>query len=228
MTTLNEPLADARDMFAAHTMFRREFTLMPALVRSVPPGDRERAAFVADHITMVTGVLDHHHAGEDRYVWPPLLQRCPQACPSLVDVVAQQHQDIHHGLRQVDSAVTTWRDNAAEKPRNRLADVLDQLLPVMTEHLDLEEERVVPLIEQHVTQAEYARVAQGQAAGIPPDKLPLVLGMVMYETAPEIVDMIVAELPAEIRPIIRDLATGAYAAHALRLYGTVAPARGTL
>ena len=28
VTTLNESLADPRDMFAAHTMFRREFGLM--------------------------------------------------------------------------------------------------------------------------------------------------------------------------------------------------------
>lgn len=31
MTTVNEPLADARDMFAVHTMFRREFGKMPGL-----------------------------------------------------------------------------------------------------------------------------------------------------------------------------------------------------
>jgi hypothetical protein len=33
VTTLNESLADPRDMFAPHTMFRREFGLMPGLVR---------------------------------------------------------------------------------------------------------------------------------------------------------------------------------------------------
>ena len=72
ITTLNESLADPRDMFAAHTMFRREFGLMPD-----------------------------------------------------------------------------------------------------------EEERVVPLIVKHITDAEYAVLAQEHAAHIPPGKLPAVLGMIM-------------------------------------------------
>jgi hypothetical protein len=35
MTPIHEPLADARDMFAAHTMFRCEFGLMPGGVPRV-------------------------------------------------------------------------------------------------------------------------------------------------------------------------------------------------
>ena len=50
MTTVNGPLADARDMFAAHTLFRREFGLMPGLVRAVAAGDTKRSALVADHV----------------------------------------------------------------------------------------------------------------------------------------------------------------------------------
>jgi hypothetical protein len=40
MTTVNESPADARDMAAAHAMIRREFGLMPALVRAAEVGDR--------------------------------------------------------------------------------------------------------------------------------------------------------------------------------------------
>ena len=46
MTTINEPLADARDMFAVHTMFRREFGLMPGLIRAVTVGDTRRVVRV--------------------------------------------------------------------------------------------------------------------------------------------------------------------------------------
>jgi hypothetical protein len=47
MTAINEPLADPRDMFAAHTMFRREFALIPALVRDPTVGDRPHTTLVA-------------------------------------------------------------------------------------------------------------------------------------------------------------------------------------
>ena len=51
--------------------------------------------------------------------------------------------------------------------------------------------------------------------------------MFMYETAPEVIDMVVAEMPAEVQPVIRDLAANAYAAYAKELYGTATPARVT-
>ena len=38
----SEPLADASDMFAVHTMFRREFGLPPALVRNVLADEYKR------------------------------------------------------------------------------------------------------------------------------------------------------------------------------------------
>jgi hypothetical protein len=37
----DEPL-DGREMFMVHNMLRREFALMPGLVRDVTAGDRER------------------------------------------------------------------------------------------------------------------------------------------------------------------------------------------
>ena len=130
-------LADARDMFAAHTMFRREFGLMPGLVRAVRAGDRWGTALAADHIALVSTVLNHHHSGEDSYVWPPLLERCPQDCAPIVGVMEDQHQAIHHSLLQVEEALAAWRDSASADARDALAGAIDQLLPVMKEHLAL-------------------------------------------------------------------------------------------
>jgi len=44
----------------------------------------------------------------------------------------------------------------------------------------------------------YGRVAQGAVAEIPTDKLPVVFGMFMYETAAEITDMEVAHMLADV------------------------------
>jgi hypothetical protein len=51
--------------------------------------------------------------------------------------------------------------------------------------------------------------------------------MVMYEGDPEVIDAIVAAMPAEIQPIIKGAATAAYAAYAQNLYGTATPPRVT-
>jgi Hemerythrin HHE cation binding domain len=225
VTTLDESLADPRDMFVAHTMFRREFGLMPDLVRTVTPGDKRRATLVADHIALVSSVLSQHHVGEDRHIWPRLRNRCAQECEPLVDVIEDQRHAIHTCLLQVGRALPPWRDSASARARGALAAAIDRLIAVVREHLALEEERVGPLIVKHITDAEYAVLAQEDAAGIPPGKLPTVLGMIMYDGDGAVSDVILAEMPVEVQPAIKDLAVQAYAAYATDLYGTPTPPR---
>jgi hemerythrin-like domain-containing protein len=227
MTTINEPLAGARDMFAEHRMFRREFGLMPGLVRTVAAGDTQRATLVADHIALVSGLLNQHHSGEDKHIWALLWERCLEECASLVDVMEDQHHAIHTCLLQVSKAAESWRDSASADARGVLANAIDRLVTVTTEHLALEEERVVPLIEKHVAEARYAVLTRERAAYIPRDKLPAVFGLIMYYGDSAVIDMIVAEMPVEVQPAIKDLAVKAYAAYAEELYGTASPPRLT-
>ena len=53
----------------------------------------------------------------------------------------------------------------------------------------------------------------------------MLFGMFMYEAAPEVIDMVVTHMPAEVQPVIESLGAQAYAAYAEALYGTAAPAR---
>jgi hypothetical protein len=226
-TTLGEPAADPRDMSAAHTMFRREFGLMPGLVRAVTPGDKPRATLVADHIALLSGVLSQHHAAEDRHIWPRLRERCPRECGPLIEVIEEQRHAVRTRLLQVSNALQPWRDSASARARGALAGAIDRLIPVITEHLALEEERVVPLIVKHITDAEYAARAHEHAAHIPPDKLLTVLGMIMYHGDRAVSDLILAEMPVEVQSAIKDLAVQGYAAYATDLYGTPTPPRAT-
>jgi hypothetical protein len=86
---------------------------------------------------------------------------------------------------------------------------------------------MVPLIEKYVTAAEYALLPQEANAEVPQDQLPTIFGMLMYEADPVVIGMIVAEMPAEIQPVIKDAAGQAYGAYAQQLYGTATPARVT-
>jgi hemerythrin-like domain-containing protein len=227
MMMQDEPLVDARGMFVVHTMFRREFGQMPGLVRAVTAGDSTRTALVADHVALVTQALAAHHKGEDHHIWPRLRERCPTECTSLVDVMEDQHQAIHERCATVDNTAASWRDTASADTRYALAEAIGQLLMVTGAHLALEEERVVPLIEKYLTEAEYAMVAQESAAALPPDKLIIVLGMTIYEGDPEVIDTIVSHMPPEVQPVIKDMASNAYAAYAEKLYRTATPPRET-
>jgi hemerythrin-like domain-containing protein len=223
MTTTDESLTDQRDMFAAHTMFRREFGLMPDLVRAVRAGDKQGATLVADHVALVSDILSLHHSAEDKYIWPRLRERCPEESASLADVMKAQHHAIHTCLLQVTEAEQAWRDSASADARGALAAAIDQLIAVTTEHLALEEQRVIPLSEKYITDAEYGVLVQEQAAYIPQGKLTAVLGMIMYDSDPAAIDAIVSEMPVEAQPVIKDLAVKAYDAYAAELYRTAEP-----
>jgi hemerythrin-like domain-containing protein len=95
---------DGREMLMVHDVFRREFALMPALVRGVAVGDRSRAQIVIDHIEFVSTVLHHHHSAEDQYTWPLLLDRCGPAFAAVVEVMEVQHRHIAALGGEVDAA----------------------------------------------------------------------------------------------------------------------------
>src|SRR3981081_3057842 len=165
LITDQQALFDGREMLMVHKMLRREFALMPGLVRWVAAGDQERAQLISDHITNVSVVLHHHHHSEDKDNWPLLLDRCGEEVAPLVKLMESQHEEVARLGHEVTEAVEAWRGSPGMESREALADALDRLIPALKEHLRAEEERIVPLMEQHVTAAEWDEMVEKGAAG---------------------------------------------------------------
>lgn len=221
---MTRELADARDMAVVHTMYLRELANAPALVRSIEAGDVGRAIVIADHITLMSFLLTQHHTGEDKHVWPNLIERVPGEIP-LVHVMEEQHAGVHAGLTTINKATESWRNGASASASDTLPDALDQLMPLLRDHLALEVEYVVPLIETHIFAAEYQLIAADEAGAIPPEKRLIVFGMTIYEGAPEVIESMIARLPAGVQATMTDQAPKAYASYAQEIYGTPTPAR---
>jgi hemerythrin-like domain-containing protein len=216
------------EMLIVHDMFRREFTLMPGLVRGVEAGDRDRAQIIGDHIEGATGALHTHHVLEDDNVWPLLRDRCGESVAPLVELMEGQHHQIAGLIPQVDEALSVWRDSPTAESRQALVDDLDRLIPALKEHLSTEEDRVVPLMEQHITAAEWREFLEMESAAVDPEHLPLILGMLLYEGNPESVEQFIATMSADAGPVvIRQLAASTFAAHSQRVHGTATPPRST-
>lgn len=221
----NEPLADVRDMHMAHTMFRREIGLAPALIRGVADGDVERAATVADHLGLVDTVLHHHHVAEDTHIWHRLVERAGAEAEPVVRVMEDQHDGIDKLLDEVRTGLAHWRGTADAAHGAALADTTDRLFDRLVEHLAVEEDLAVPLIAQHVTAAEWAQMIGDNAADVAPEQMPLIFGLMAYEADPDTIRDVIAGMPPEISGVIGGLAADAYAAHAQRVHGTATPAR---
>jgi hypothetical protein len=219
----NEPLADVRDMYMAHIMFRREIGLAADLVRAAA-GDVERAAVVADHLTLVDSVLEHHHQGEDKHIWPKLLDRAGDAGP-IVQVMEEQHGAIDKLVDELRGELARWRVTADPALGTALADTVQELHTRLVEHLATEEAQALPLIERHVTAAEWAAMIADGAQDVPPEQMALMFGLMAYEADPDTVRDIIATLPPEVGSVIGDASAQAFAAYAQRVHGTATPAR---
>jgi hemerythrin-like domain-containing protein len=227
MIGMKLPGSMTREMVMVHTAFRREFGLTLELVRSVSGGDRERAEIVADHIELISTMLEHHHDGEDRVVWPRLLERCPEEILPTVHGMEQQHERIAALNGELAKGLVAWRADADADSREAARDILGRLLPAMREHLGAEEDHVLPLIEKHITGEEWDAMVAGSAGLFPPEKRPVLFGMMMYEGDPVAVREALDKMPEDVRSVIVQAAPRMYGDYAERVYGTRTPPRAT-
>lgn len=214
-------------MVMVHKMFRRELQLAPDLVRQVACGDITRARDVAAHLRLISATLHHHHAGEDRYVWPLLAQRAPSEVSAPLLCALGQHREIDAVQAEVEGEIPVWSFRVTEQSRARLADALDRLTAAATNHMEYEERHLVPLMEQHIGMTEWNEIVRAMTGGIDPGQAPLVLGMSMYEADPDIIEHTIVNMPPQLRAGIRCAAALAYAEHAQAIHGTPTPLRST-
>ena len=156
-TTRTVPMADVRDMYVVHRVFRREFALIPRLVRSVDPGDIRRAAVVAGHARLILGGLDMHHTGEDALLWPKLLERdAPHT--DLIHRMEAQHHRVEELIAELTAALPRWEAEARPAVSEEVASTFDALQVALFEHLADEEEHILPIAARCVTQEGVERL----------------------------------------------------------------------
>ncbi len=212
MTSNTTGRTDTWDMIVVHRVFRREFRILPALIRAVAPGDTARAEILGQHLANAAGALHHHHTGEDELVWPLMLERARMHA-DLINRMEAQHERLHEPLARIEELLPRWRSRAAAVERDELADVIAQASVALDEHLADEEREILPLIEQHLTPAEWHAVGQRGQATIPKGKMALVfLGAILEEATPSETKRFLAELPLPARVLWRFFGERTYAA----------------
>ena len=223
----SQPMADSRDMIVVHQMFRRQFAAIPALVSAVPDGDPAKVAIVADHVTWMVAFLHGHHEGEDELVWPRLLERIPEETDPLILVMEAQHAGLAQALDDLGAKAADWRRTSAAPEREATAAAAADLLPRITEHLDLEELKVLSLIDRYLTQKEWTQVGSSGLKKFPFSELQVSFGMILDQTTPEQVTVMRDTIPRIPWLLFSFLGPRAYRKYTARLNGatTVALAR---
>jgi iron-sulfur cluster repair protein YtfE (RIC family) len=219
MTSTTDPqLTDVHDMVVVHRAFRREFGLLPRLVRDVRPGDTSRARVLAGHARMVLKGLHLHHTSEDDLLWPKLLERAtPEA--ALIARMEGQHEQVEHHLAQLGPALDRWEAEARPAVTEEVAATLEALTTVLLVHLDEEEREILPIAARHITPAEWAELGDHGLAAMSRSELPILAGMVLEEaTAAKTAEM-VAKPPLPARVLLRPVLLPHYRRYVRRVRG---------
>ncbi|WP_399895655.1 hemerythrin domain-containing protein [Streptomyces sp. BBFR51] len=214
---------EIQQMKVIHRVMRREFAQLPDLIAAVRVGDTARARLLGDHLSLVLDMLHEHHEAEDELLWPVLVQRVPLE-KDLIAVMETQHQAIGDAVDAVAAQLPAWTDDAGAAARDLLTDALRDLGPALTEHLDLEEDEVLPLIHDHLTVPEWVapqKHAMKHGPRTLTGKLTLA-GMVLEDATPRERAWFLGEMPAPARLLWRLTGARRYDEH-VRLVRAGAP-----
>jgi hemerythrin-like domain-containing protein len=211
---------DTWEMVVVHRSFRREFRLLPGVIRTVAAGDVQRAEYVGDHLEMLTTGLHHHHTGEDELLWPKLLDRVGNLNADLVQRMESQHEQVAKLLHRVGELLPRWRARAEADVRDELAKTLEDASIVLDRHLEEEENEILPLVSTYVTNAEWQALGERGKASIPKGaKGFIALGSILQDATPDERVRFLGILPPPVRLIWKLVGSGIHRRATSKLYG---------
>jgi len=193
----NDP-ADIRFMLAMHAALRRDLSRL-----------REAAAHLesaTDHPvaapeTVLAGwdefrtQLNNHHAAEDDDLWPVLRHELSDAADlAAVDAMVEEHAHIPPALAAVDIAIHGG---------GQLGPSSERLSTLILEHLKHEEEVVLPLIERHLSQAQWHAFLMKERGRRKPRERPEFLTWVLDDASAPDEQAVLSEIPAPGRLVYR-------------------------
>ena len=196
MTTTTER-SDTWEMVLVHRVFRREFRMLPALIRAAQT--RDRAEVLGTHLHHLLQALHNHHTHEDEHLWPMLLNRVGLR-EELVHRMESQHAHLATLLDRAADLNPRWRATAEPALRDELADVVAGVSAGLDEHLADEENEVLPLVQQYVTQSEWEDFNAQAQKSLPKNKLVLYfVGAILEEADASETRRFLGSLPAPAR-----------------------------
>jgi hypothetical protein len=154
-------------VYLIHEAFRRDFRRLSAAVRA-PSVGAERARRLEAHWQFVDEQLHHHHQVEDDSLWPLVRPRLAGRDEELA--ILHQMEVQHAGLlpkgEAVDRGFAAFVAEPAAAAGSTLGDQLDDLADALGAHLDNEETRCFPVIDEAMSDAEFEAFGKATAKAI--------------------------------------------------------------
>jgi len=148
--------------------------------------------------------LENHHSAEDDDLWPVLRRELSDPGElAAVDAMVAEHREIPPALAAVDAALRGGGDLAAP---------VERLSAVVLDHLGHEEREVLPLIERHLTRAQWRAFLLTERRRRAPRERPEFLAWILDDAGEQDAAAVLTELPPPARLVYRRVLQPRYAA----------------
>jgi hypothetical protein len=139
--------------------------------------------------------LDNHHSAEDDDLWPVLRGELSDPGDlASVDAMVEEHRHIPPALADVDAAL---------RGGGELTAPVELLSAVVLDHLAHEEREVLPLIEQHLTRAQWRAFLHKERSRRSPRERPEFLTWILDDAGEQDAAAVLAEMPPPARLVYR-------------------------
>jgi hemerythrin-like domain-containing protein len=174
------PGVDTHEMVLMHRVIRRELGQLPRLFRSAG-GDRARSKVVGAHAREMLDFLHTHHCGEDELLFP-LLRARAALDPELMDRMDAQHAQVDAAVATIGEELPGWTATADAATGERMAALIDAMMPTLIDHLAEEEQKLLPIVSVTLTQREWDALGKHGMSAIPLTRRLIILGHITEDT----------------------------------------------
>ena len=186
--------ADLGFMRAIHAGLRRDAARLQALAPQLEHEDGWPGAVPKGWATF-RQTLQVHHAAEDDDLWPVLRSHLTQAQDlHQLDLRVAEHRGLTAAIQAVDAALASGVG---------VTTAAQELGEVLGDHLDHEEQQVFPLLERHLSRAEWRRFLLTERRRRSPRERPEFLTWVLDNATTEDTAAVLAELPRPAHLVYR-------------------------
>jgi hypothetical protein len=189
---------DTSDMRFPHGLLRDAFARAESLIGSAGTSNRERAEAVATFYENVLAFLRAHHGSEDALIWPLLRERAPEE-KSLLDRMEGQHAAVDEVTGAADRAIAAYRADPSAATGDALLQALRRLSIELHVHLVEEEQEILPLAANHLTEAEWGAMPAWAVQHYQGDKFWIIAGLIFEQMTEDEVQTTLRHQPPHLR-----------------------------
>lgn len=131
-----------------HHAFQRELVRIRDGIAAIDLDDPAAREGIQRRFAFFSATLQHHHGGEDVYLWPALREKGEAEELAVIDAMESEHASLERALNLVDR---DFADLGPASDRTQFQRDLDDVLAVLKGHCVHEERDAVPIVRKYLT-----------------------------------------------------------------------------